>query len=199
VSAFLLAGSAVWSQQNQKPATPLAVAAATTDVAFTFGTERSEVIPSQCCFWFKGGGVDAVETFWKGIGIAASVTTNTASNVTPDVDVKMYSYKAGPRYTWTGGGTNRPRYQIFAEGLFGGVHAIDGVYPSSSGPASTANAFSLQTGAGVNVFLTPRFSLRLIQAEYVRTDLPNGAGNDQNDLRLSFGVVFHHVGLRHRK
>jgi len=79
------------------------------------------------------------------------------------------------------------------------VHAIDGVYPSSSGPASTANAFSLQTGAGVNVFLTPRFSLRLIQAEYVRTDLPNGAGNDQNDLRLSFGVVFHHVGLRHRK
>jgi hypothetical protein len=31
----------------------------------------------------------------------------------------------------------------------------------------------------------------LLEADYVRTWLPNNGSNSQNDLRLSFGIAYH--------
>jgi hypothetical protein len=39
-------------------------------------------------------------------------------------------------------------------------------------------------------------SVRLFQAEYLMTRLPNAVNNNQNDLRLTFGVVLHFGKLR---
>ena len=195
VSACLMAGTAVWSQQSQKPALPAATAGVSADVAVSFAAEQSETVPGQCCFWFKGGGADAAVTFWKGFGIAASLTGDTASNVAPGVDVNKIGYLAGPRYTWTAWrAAHQPRYQIFAQGLFGGAHGFDGLYPAGSGSAASTNAFALETGGGLNLFVTPHFGLRLIEADYVRTAFPNAAGDEQNDLRLSVGLVYHRTG-----
>ncbi|MGD0939591.1 MAG: OmpA family protein [Terracidiphilus sp.] len=186
VSACLLIGAAGWAQQSQKPAV-------STDLAVTFAAERSQVVPSQCCFWFKGGGADAAVTFWKGLGIAASITGDHASNVTPGVDVNKFTYMAGPRYTWNVYDSvhGRPRLQIFGQGLAGGVHGFDGLYPNGIAVTSSANALAIQAGGGLNFYLTKRFGLRLLEAEYVRTELPNNAANVQNDLRLSAGLVYH--------
>ncbi len=43
-------------------------------------------MPGQTSFWIKGGGANAAVTFWNGFGIAASLTGDHASNVTPGVD-----------------------------------------------------------------------------------------------------------------
>jgi outer membrane protein OmpA-like peptidoglycan-associated protein len=188
-----LAGSAGWAQQSQKPVAPAPVS---TELAVTFAVERSQVVPSQCCFWFKGGGADAAVTFWKGLGIAATLNGDHASNITPDVDANKFSFLAGPRYTYTAwaahtGAAATPRYQIFVQGLFGGAHGFDGLYPSSDTLNPSANAFALQAGGGFTYYLNKNWGLRLPEADYVRTALPNSAADVQNNLRLSFGVVYH--------
>jgi peptidoglycan-associated lipoprotein len=179
-----------------------------TDLAVTFATERSQGVSSQSCFWFKGGGADAAVTFWKGLGIAASLIGDHASNVTPGVDVNKIAYMAGPRYTWTawsesGSGhasaANQRRLQIFVQGLFGGVHAFDGLYPGSPAATTSASSFAIQTGGGLNLYVSRNLGLRLLEADYVRTALPNAAANVQNDLRLSFGVTFHITAARPRR
>ncbi len=36
--------------------------------------------------------------------------------------------------------------RLFIESLFGGMHAFDSTFPTATGPASSANSFSLQVG-----------------------------------------------------
>jgi outer membrane protein OmpA-like peptidoglycan-associated protein len=153
--------------------------------------ERAQVAPDQCCFWFKGGGADAAVTFWKGLGLAASLTGDHASNVGQGVDVNKLSYMGGPRYTWTSDAVGLRRWQIFAQGLAGATHGFDGLYPALGADSTSANGFALQTGGGVNLLFTQHFGLRLIEADYVRTELPNAVSDRQNDLRLAFGLTYH--------
>ena len=189
----LLVGSTGWAQQSQKP---LAHSAAiSTDLALTFAAERSQVMPGQS-FWFKGGGADAAETFWRGFGVAASITGDSASNLAPGVNANKLTYLGGPRYTYTAwkgnaGATSQRRVQIFAQGIVGTVHGFDGFYPASPAPTTSANSFAVQAGGGLNLYLTKSFGIRLIEADYVRTSLPNGAANTQNDMRLAFGATYH--------
>jgi hypothetical protein len=194
----MLAGAAGWAQQSQKPVKSDKVS---TDLAVTFATERSQALPGQASFWFKGGGADVAMTFksvlgMSGLGIAASLNGDHAPNIAPGVDANKFTYLAGPRYTWTAwhghaSAADNRRLQIFGQGLFGMTHGYDGLYPATSGATSSANSFAMQTGGGFNFYLTKNLGLRLLEADYVRTALPNGAANIQNDLRLSAGVTWH--------
>jgi outer membrane protein OmpA-like peptidoglycan-associated protein len=189
LSVLILAGLSAWSQQ--KPASSVY-----TDIGITFAVERAELVPGQCCFWLKGGGADVAVTFWKGLGIAATVTGDHASNYVPGIDINKISFLGGPRYTYTVWNTSaaaqgRPRMQVYGQGLFGGTHAFDGGFPSGTGLVSTASSFALQAGGGFNYFFSKSLGLRLIEADYVRTELPNGSSDTQNDLRLAFGIDYH--------
>src|SRR5580658_2054034 len=135
--------------QSQKPA-PFY-----TDLSVTYAPERSVIVPGNCSFWMPGGGADAAVTFWKSFGVAAALTGDHASAFFPGVDLNKIAYLGGPRYTYTAwtshsGAAATPHFQIFGQGLFGGVHGFDGVYPTASSPTSSANAFSLQAGGGFN-------------------------------------------------
>jgi len=188
VSASMLAGAVAWAQQNQKPPAPVS-----TDVAVNFTLERSQLVPSVCCFWLKGGSADAAVTFWKGVGVAASLDGEHASNVdNGGVDVNKLSFLAGPRYTWTAwkGGDDH-RLTLFGQGLFGVTHGFDGLYPALPTPTTSATSFGMLAGGGANFYLNKHWGIRLIEADYVRSQLPNAAANVQNDLRLSFGVTYH--------
>jgi len=194
VGAFMLAGAAGWAQQSQKP---VQTDTGSIDLAITLAGERSQALPGQGNFWFKGGGADAAITFWKGLGIAASLTGDHAKNVAPEVDVNKISFLLGPRYTWTAWKRNANaadplRLQVFAQALGGGAHGFRGLYPAPGGTETTkATSPALQAGGGLNLYLTRNFGLRLLEADYVRTTLPNGADNVQNDLRLSAGITWH--------
>jgi hypothetical protein len=192
VAVWLLASLAVCAQQAVDRA---ALTHLSTDLAVTYNAERSQLVPSQCCFWMQGGGVDADFTFWKGFGLAGSFNSRHASAVAPGVDVNELVLAAGPRYTFTtnagrSGTEDRPRWQIFTQGLFGGVHAFNGVFPGRGGAVSSAGSFALQAGGGVNLLFRRNFGLRLFEVNYARTTLPNSAGNAQNDLRLGFGLAW---------
>jgi hypothetical protein len=198
VGAFILTGAAGWAQQTQKPVKADNIS---TDLAVTYAGERFQALPGPTSLWFKGGGADAAVTFksvlgMSGLGIAASLTGDQAVNITPGVDAKKFTYLAGPRYTWKAwqshaSDADNRRLQVFGQALFGVTHGYDGIYPATSGATSSANSFAMQTGGGFNYYLTRNFGLRLLEADYVRTALPNGAANIQNELRLSAGVIWH--------
>ena len=166
------------------------------DLAITYSTEHAQLAPANCgCFWLQGGGADAALTLWKGFGIAAGVTGEQVSGYAPGVDFSKISYLAGPRYTYTlwkrEPTLHRPRLQLFGDGLFGAVHALSGAFPSATGVNTTDNSFALETGGGLNFFFSRSFSVRLLEVDYVRTQLSNGYAATQNDLRLAFGVSYH--------
>ena len=193
VGACMLASAAGWAQQSQKPVKPATVS---TDLAVTFATERSQALPGTASFWFKGGGADAAVTFKNGLGIAASLTGDHASNITPGVDANKITLLAGPRYTrtvWPGhaSAADNRRLQVFGQALLGLTFGFNGLYPAIPVPASSANSLAMQAGGGLNYYLTRNFGLRLLEADYVRTALPNGAANIQNDVRLAAGVTWH--------
>ncbi|MGA9667565.1 MAG: hypothetical protein WBQ94_00065 [Terracidiphilus sp.] len=198
LGSVLLAGACIvpstaGAQQRSFATNPPSVSA---DVAVTFTLERADVVPTQCCFWLKGGAADAAFTFWKGIGVAASVSGDQVSNYAPGYDVNKIAILVGPRYTrslWADSARDgyRNRFQVYGDGLFGEVHAFDGTFPSGSVFKSTAGSVALQTGGGVNMLLSRNFGIRVIEADYIRTLLPNGSANVQNDMRLAFGMTYH--------
>jgi hypothetical protein len=201
VGACILVGAAGWAQQSQKPVAPDKVS---TDLAVTFAVEHSQLLPGPASIWFKGGGADATVTFKGGLGIAASLTGDHASNITPGVDANKITYLAGPRYTWMAwkghatAADNR-RLLVFGQALFGGTHGFNGYYPALPAATSSANSLAIQAGGGLNLYLTRNFGLRLLEADYVRTALPNAATNLQNDTRLSAGITWHIAGAKHRR
>lgn len=169
-----------------------------TDIAITYSAERGKVASVGCgCFWLQGGSVDGAITFFHGLGIAADLTGAHVSNVTSGVDLDKISFMMGPRYTY------RPEHwkyrifgqgngiAVFAEGLIGGVHGFNSVFPSSQGIQGTASSFGMQAGGGLDWTVTGRIRARVVQAEYVRSTLPNNSNNTQNDLRISGGIVYH--------
>lgn len=192
-SACMATALLSWGQQNQYSARRTL----STDVGVTLNFERAYIAPGNCnCFWLKGGATDVTMTFWKGLGIAGSLTGDHASNAAPGIDVNKITYVFGPRYTFTPPALHKA--QVFGESLFGEAHAFNSSFPSSAGLKSSANSFAMQIGGGLQFPLAGRFTVRALQADYVRTALPNNYSNVQNDLRLGFGVSFHLGSLTSR-
>jgi hypothetical protein len=191
-SAYILAGTLAWGQQVPSLAKQAPVSI---DMAVTFSPERAQIYLTNSPFWLQGGGVDAAATFRNGWGMAAAFNAEHASNVTPGVDVNKMSFLGGPRYTFLinrAGILQRRPLQVFGEGLLGAAHAFNSVIPTlGASVASGTNVFALQVGGGLNLMLNKRFGVRLLQADYVRTALPNNSSNSQDDLHLAIGVTCH--------
>jgi len=96
----------------------------------------------------------------------------------------------GARYTFHLAAKNAHGADLYGQFLGGGVFASDSLFPGPSSTASSANSGALQVGGGANIRLTHSLTLRLIEADFITSQLPNSTDNRQYDLRLSNGVVF---------
>jgi opacity protein-like surface antigen len=135
------------------------------------------------------GGYDANKLVLSGIGTNQSFEVNASGTA--------YTYTFGPRLSFR----NDSRFTPFVQILGGGVHAsevtVDGCAGSTCTPLPTQNAFALLAGGGLDIRLTEHLALRAIQAEYMMTrfnNVPAGGSSEQNDLRLSSGLVFRFGG-----
>ena len=92
-----------------------------------------------------------------------------------------------------------PRYQMpvrkadmFIQTLLGFTHGSNSQFPVGATLQSSATSFAADLGGGIEYPLKwHHTSLRIIQAEYTRTDLPNNSSNWQSNLRLGTGITFH--------
>ena len=104
-----------------------------------------------------------------------------------------FTYLFGPRFSFR----NHSRVTPFAQVLFGAAHAgqvtLSGCTGTSCTPLPAQTAFAMTAGGGFDIRLARHISIRAIQAEYLMTqfsDPTTGAGDTQNDLRLSAGLLF---------
>jgi peptidoglycan-associated lipoprotein len=172
------------------------------DIAVAYNAEMAKIATVDCgCFWLQGGSADVAVPLFRGLGAAAILTGSHSSSIAPGVDLSKIAFMAGPRYTL---GTSRwtrrlPKLRhgtsIFGQALFGDAHGFDSAFPTSSGPKSSANSFSMQFGGGLNIGLARGFGLRAFELDYVRSSFRNLANNTQNDLRLAIGATYH-IGER---
>ena len=190
--AALLLGAMAASVQASAQQSPDKAHFSAPAVAVTYDLERAKIASVGCgCFWLQGGGVDVAVPFYRGLSLAGSFEGGHASNIKPGVNLSKISYLAGPRYTFSGRSGAMSRLQVYGEGLFGGTHAFDGLFPVAGGVNSSANSYAMQFGGGLDVVAHNGFGVRVFEVDYVRTALANNGTNTQNDLRLAFGLSYH--------
>ena len=113
----------------------------------------------------------------------------------------LNNYLFGPTVTATVG-----RSAVFAHALFGEARASLGagvgipIIGGISTDITSANAFAMAFGGGVDIGLTRHLAIRAVQVDYLRTQfnatdalttgLSSSLGNRQNSFRFSSGIVF---------
>ena len=170
-----------------------AVAQERPDISVTYATVKTAHTADLGSIWLQGGAVEAHAQVYKGLGAVCNVTgSHLVSHQQGAAPLDMVTFAAGVRYVL---GRGR-RVSPFGEALLGVASAFHGVFPTVSGPLNavtgtndSANSLAAVAGGGVDVRLNRDISLRAVEAEYFRTQLPNGAANVQNSLRLATGIV----------
>jgi len=94
------------------------------------------------------------------------------------IGITNFTYLFGPRFSYRSKSPVTP----FAQVLLGGVHQTAGAF----GASDSHNAFAMTAGGGFDLHADSHWSWRVVQAEYLFTNLQN----QQNNLRVSTGVVY---------
>jgi peptidoglycan-associated lipoprotein len=196
VSMKMVAAS-ILAAQNTPAALPQPAGGA--EFAVTYAAQRSIVTGPGNGFWLQGAGADASVPVYRNLSLAASLTFGHSGNTGgAGSSLDVVTMVAGPRFTWQMRPTvSKPRPSLFAEGLFGVAHGFNSIFPEGSTLATSASSFALMTGGGIDVPLSHWAGIRLLQLDYVRTSLPNGAANVQNSFRVAAGIRLSLPGLHH--
>ena len=138
------------------------------------------------CFYMQGGRADIAFPIFKGISGVAEVGGAYAQHINSfGDDVVRITYLFGPGVTHRAG----HGISVFSQALFGGAHGFSGYFPTATSSSSSADSFAFSAGGGVDQRLSQRIALRVLQADYLYTELPNAKGDRQNNLRIGAGIV----------
>jgi outer membrane immunogenic protein len=199
VLLLTLAGVSAAQTLAQTPGQTAAQIASPTDkpyrveLAFGYTYLRSNAPPGGCgCFNMNGGNA----TFaWMphpknpfGIGsfaLVGDVAVAQAGAISKAGDsLTLSTFTAGGRYLPT---LKHSPLQPFGQALVGIAHS-SGTLVQVSNPSV---AFAANLGGGLDLRANRRFSVRLIEADYLLTTFDNGTNNHQNNTRISAGLVAH--------
>jgi peptidoglycan-associated lipoprotein len=184
---FCLLGASLASTLTATAQAPAGPSHQEVDLAITYSAQRNRLTDGTN-FWRQGGALELSAQMGHGLGAAMNLSGSRVSNINgTGVDLTTFTTTFGPRYTWI---SPSSRIAIFGQGLIGESHGLDSVFPAPQGAEKNFNTFALQVGGGLDLRVKPHMALRLIQADWIRTQFPNGATNVQNELRLSAGIVF---------
>lgn len=161
-------------------------------IALDYSYMRANAAPGDCgCFSLNGGSTEVSVRAYRNFSAVFDLTGEHAETTSiPGQSLSLLLYTAGPRFSYPlhrGGGT---RIVPFAQGMVGAVHGFDGQFPNKSETLSrSATNLAVLVGGGLDVSLSHRFSIRVVQVDYGLNRLPNNANNSENLLRVSAGVV----------
>ncbi len=165
------------------------------EVNVRYSEQISNAPPGNCgCFGLEGAAVDAA---WgaSGVGIARGAAFALAVDAgvehagsvgSAPYGLTLTTVTAGPRF-WLPGG----KLRIFGQVLLGVAHGSDSEFPHNNSLVPSASSFALDAGGGAERFIGQRFSIRLLQMDYVWTSLPNTTSDYQNNLRIGAGITLH--------
>jgi outer membrane protein with beta-barrel domain len=157
---------------------------------------------------FNGWEGQGTFNFTPHLGVTADLTGNSNQlagfsvlGFSAGVRQHVYEYLFGPSVT-----TSFGKSSVFAHALFGAAHSslnagvglplVGGL----SAPITSATAFAMAFGGGVDIGITRHFALRAAQVDFVRTNFNTlntltssfaaTNSNNQNTFRYSGGVVW---------
>jgi hypothetical protein len=157
------------------------------EVAVTYGATMSNPVGGSG-FWMQNGSAQVQYRFYRGLGVVADVAgMHSAIINSSGAGLNLITFNFGPRYTWSS--VQHKKYAFFGQMLVGDAHGFDSVFPTQTGTAGSANSLAIETGGGMNLALLPRIAVRVFEADWLRTQLPNSTTNVQNNLILGAGIV----------
>jgi len=161
-----------------------------TEVAGEYTYAHSNAPPAACgCFSLSGGSASAARSFGPGYwGFVVDTTFLHASGISSaSYDLTLSVFTAGIRLR----PAPQARWSPFGQVLLGAEHAggslVKGNTPAATDPAIV---FAMNIGGGLDRRLGRRWSLRLVEADYLMTQTSNGVNDLQNNLRLSSGLAY---------
>jgi hypothetical protein len=176
----LMASNWTWGQSTEQ-------VPARFDVAVTYNSLLANVTTGNE-FSMEGGSAQVQARLWHRFCAVADVAGFHAGNVNKSgIGLDLITATFGPRYVWS---PSQSRVVFFGQALLGEAHGSNSIFPTATALNSSGNSFALEVGGGINYLLTPRFSVRAIDADWLRTQLPNATTNVQNNLRLGAGIVY---------
>jgi hypothetical protein len=164
------------------------------DVALNFTYKVAKIASTTNRFVLPGGSLDAAYNFGgkvKALGLVVDINGESKSNIEPGVNLTQFSVMGGARYTFHLVPKNPHAVDLYGQFLGGGVFTSNSLFPGPSSTTTSANSSAIQLGGGANIRLTRRIALRLLEADFIATHLPNSTNSRQYDIRFSNGVVFH--------
>jgi hypothetical protein len=189
----MVLGTLSLSAAGQTPSGGASAAADNFDVAVNFTYKVAKIASTTNRFVLPGGSLDAAYNFGgkvKGLGLILDLNGESKSNIEPGVNLTQLSVMGGVRYTFHLVPKNTHAVDLYGQFLGGGVFASNSLFPGVSGTTTSAKSSAIQLGGGANVRLTRRIALRLLEADFISTHLPNSTNSRQYDVRFSNGVVF---------
>src|SRR5882724_1503277 len=154
------------------------------DVEVGYSYVHANALPGGCdCFGLNGGFVSGGYYLNNWLSIAGQFTGQHSGSAN---GLTLMTFMAGPRAEYA-----KNRFVPFAQVLFGGARGSNSYFPTSPTNFETsATNWAFSPGGGLDINLTHMIALRAIDLQYLRTNLPNGAGDIQNSLQLGTGVRF---------
>jgi hypothetical protein len=180
--ACLIFGPYLWGQQSGSDSQALPGL----EVAVLYNSLLSNVARANR-FWMQGGRIQVDGQFWRGLGIEADICgfhAQNANNAGVGLDIVTATF--GPRYRWS---PAHHRYSLFGHALLGEANGFNGIFPGAGAASDSANSLALQLGGGLDLPVKHRLLLRVFEADWLRTQLPNADTGVQNNIGLAAGVV----------
>lgn len=155
------------------------------DLSGDFSYVRTNISGSAGEFNVIGGSGSAAYYLNPRISIVGDFGGYKFSGMPGGISSSMYTYTFGPRYTFRHFSFGTP----YVQGLAGGGR----LNANSGGIQAGENGLVGAFGGGLDLPLTHQIDIRVIQADYLLTRFAraDGSGATQNNVRLSFGIVFH--------
>jgi outer membrane immunogenic protein len=162
-----------------------------TEVAGGYTYIRANAPPGQCdCFSMNGGSLSVAQPIVSPkFALVFDATIAHGSGISAGgYNLTLSTFSAGLRY--------RPipnsQWSPFGQVLLGAAHATGSLVSGDTPAASDASLkFASTVGGGLDYWLNNRWSLRVIEADYLYTTYSNRVNNHQNNLRLSIGAAYH--------
>lgn len=157
------------------------------DVAAGYNYIRANAPPGGCeCFSLQGGFFSAGFHINNWLSFEGEVTGQHANQISAlGQDLTLLTFAGGPKVHKDFG-----RLEPFGQVLVGGAHGSDSYFPTGLTSSPTASSFELQAGGGLDYLLTSHLSIRIANVQYLKSELPNGTNNEQNELMAGAGIVY---------
>jgi len=158
------------------------------ELALDYNYAHSNAPPGDCgCINLNGGSAALAWPVKPGhFALVGDISVTHAGGISASsYDLTLSTFTVGARYL--------PRFghsslQPFGQILIGAAHSSGSLVDSTS---NSTTAFAANVGGGIDMRANRRFSIRLIEAEYLVTTFDNGVNDHQNNLRIGAGVVIH--------